>query len=73
MGVAQKLFDEMSDFGVHPNSLTYSVLIHGVLRMRDIQHVRELMAELWQNINLDMWVINGATEHTTSGLTTDCD
>ncbi|XP_040997738.1 pentatricopeptide repeat-containing protein At3g18020 isoform X2 [Juglans microcarpa x Juglans regia] len=50
VGHAQKVFAEMRDDGVLPNSLTYSVLIGGVLQRRDIERGRELMCELWEKM-----------------------
>ncbi|KAK6929866.1 Pentatricopeptide repeat [Dillenia turbinata] len=40
VGVAQKLFDEMTECGAMPNSLTCSVLICGIFRQRDIENIR---------------------------------
>lgn len=48
---AQKMFDEMPKWGIWPNSLTYSVLVCGFLRKREIGRGKELMGEMWQVMN----------------------
>ncbi|KAJ4834911.1 hypothetical protein Tsubulata_032565, partial [Turnera subulata] len=51
MGDAFKLFDEMREpGGVAPNSLTWSLLIRGVLRKRDLERGKVLMSELWERM-----------------------
>ncbi|ONK77568.1 uncharacterized protein A4U43_C02F7960 [Asparagus officinalis] len=44
---AHKVFDEMSQLGISPNSLTLSILIKGVFRKRRVEEGKELMVKLW--------------------------
>ncbi|KAK9115310.1 hypothetical protein Syun_022107 [Stephania yunnanensis] len=48
MGSAWKVFDEMRESGVAANSMTYSVLLRGVLRGRGGGEWRELMEKVWE-------------------------
>lgn len=54
IGDAYKVFDEMRERDVMPNSMTYSVLIRGVLRKRDVEGARELMGKLWERMRVEV-------------------
>lgn len=41
---------KMSQCGVQPNALTYSVLVRGILRKRMVGLAKELMGKLWQKM-----------------------
>ncbi|KAL9170654.1 hypothetical protein ABFS82_04G160400 [Erythranthe guttata] len=47
---AEKVFDEMPEWGVRSNALTYSALVRGVLRKRDLEKGKRLMGKLWEVI-----------------------
>ncbi|ESW12183.1 hypothetical protein PHAVU_008G091500 [Phaseolus vulgaris] len=47
------MFDEMLESGVEPNSVTYSVLIRGVLWERDVEGGRELICRLWEMMSVE--------------------
>lgn len=44
---ARRLFDEMSQRKIQPNSLTYSVLIRWLMRKKNVQEGKEIMVRLW--------------------------
>ncbi|KAI5660267.1 hypothetical protein M9H77_29060 [Catharanthus roseus] len=48
MEVANKLFDEMCECGLKPNTLTHSVLVRGTFRKRDLEKGKLLMERLWK-------------------------
>ncbi|RYR73755.1 hypothetical protein Ahy_A02g008257 [Arachis hypogaea] len=53
IGDARKVFDEMLDSGIAANSLTYSVLVGGFLRMRDIEGAKGMMCQLWEKMRVE--------------------
>jgi len=53
LGTCARMFDEMLESGVEPNSVTYSVLIRGVLWERDVEGGRELICRLWEMMSVE--------------------
>ncbi|KAJ0742299.1 putative tetratricopeptide-like helical domain superfamily [Helianthus annuus] len=52
VGVARKVFDEMSEWGVKANSLTFSVLIGGVVRNKGSEFESSLLVgKMWKSMD----------------------